>query len=130
MSQCREAGDFRNWPRATDIAPQPNVRFRKYSVSRRRPVYSPNTRIVCSIRISSAVPLAALRLNCIRTRRGPRVRQAVDATGSECLPKAVRIMIATATVPATTAGGLGELVSRTDPSTRNDLGTSVNLGLS
>ena len=37
-------------------------RFRKYSVSRRRPVYSPNTRRVCSIRISSAVPLAALRV--------------------------------------------------------------------
>ena len=69
---------------ATDIAPQPNVRFRKYSVSRRRPVYSPNTRRVCSIRISSAVPLAALRLNCIRTRRGPPGRRAADATGSEC----------------------------------------------
>jgi len=71
-------------PGATDIPPQPNVRFRKYSVSRRRPVYSPNTRRVCSIRISSAVPLAALRLNCIRTRRGPRVGRAADATGSEC----------------------------------------------
>jgi hypothetical protein len=34
----------RFWPTATDVAPQPNVRFRKYSVSRRRPVYSPNTR--------------------------------------------------------------------------------------
>ena len=34
------------WPRATDIAPQSNVRFRKYSVSRRRPVYSSNTRRV------------------------------------------------------------------------------------
>jgi hypothetical protein len=50
----------------------------------RRSAYSPNTRRVCSIRISSAVPLAALRLNCSRTRRGPRVRRAADATGSEC----------------------------------------------
>ena len=65
------SGNVSLWPRATDIAPQPNVRFRKYSVSRRR-FYSPNTRRLCLIRISSAVPLAALRLNCIRTRRGPR----------------------------------------------------------
>jgi hypothetical protein len=31
------------WPGATVIARQPNVRFRKYSVSRRRSVYPPNT---------------------------------------------------------------------------------------
>jgi hypothetical protein len=49
------ANHGRIWPRATDIAPQPNVRFRRHSVSRRRPVYSPSTRRACSIRISSAM---------------------------------------------------------------------------
>jgi hypothetical protein len=38
-----QLGAVHTWPRATVIVRQPNVRFRKYSVSRRRPVYPPNT---------------------------------------------------------------------------------------
>ena len=82
--QWRDRSNVADWPFTSISAVQRYVRFRKYSVSRRRPVYSPNTRRVCSICISCALPLAALRLKCIRTRRGPRIRRAADATGSEC----------------------------------------------